>query len=94
MRLPRATEQRPPRFPAGPGTENAGRAKIPAAWLIEQAGFAKGYTHGRGGHLVAAHVGARQWTRRRGSGAQQEILALANKIAAAVEARFGIRLET
>ena len=33
----------PPRFPAGGGAENAGKVKIPAAWLIEQAGFAKGY---------------------------------------------------
>ena len=39
----------PPRFPAGPGTENAGRVKIPAAWLIEQAGFTKGFTMGAAG---------------------------------------------
>src|SRR5208283_1831130 len=39
----------PLRFPAGPGAENAGRVKIPAAWLIEQAGFAKGYTMGNAG---------------------------------------------
>ncbi len=32
----------PPRFPAGSGAENLGKVKVPAAWLIEQAGFAKG----------------------------------------------------
>ena len=70
-----------------------GLVKIPAAWLIEQAGFAKGYTMGAAGissrHTLAlvnfgsAHGGARA----------EEILALAEKIAAAVEVRFGIRLE-
>jgi UDP-N-acetylmuramate dehydrogenase len=34
----------PPRFPAGPG-----QVKLPAAWLIEQAGFAKGYALGAAG---------------------------------------------
>jgi len=34
--------KQPPCFPAGPG-----QVKLPAAWLIEQAGFAKGYVRGR-----------------------------------------------
>jgi UDP-N-acetylmuramate dehydrogenase len=40
------SEKAPPRFPAGQDTENSGRVKVPAAWLIEQAGFAKGYKLG------------------------------------------------
>ena len=78
-----------PRFPVGPGAENAGSVKIPAAWLIEQAGFQKGYTLGNAGissrHTLALinHSGA----------TAGEILALADKIAGAVEAQFGIRLE-
>jgi UDP-N-acetylmuramate dehydrogenase len=83
----------PPRFPAGPnsgsGTENEGRVKIPAAWLIEQAGFAKGYTLGNAG-ISSRHTLA---IVNRGGATAAEILALAGQITAAVEARFGIRLE-
>ena len=63
-----ATGKEPPRFPAGPGPENARRAKVPAAWLIEQAGFARGYSLGAAGYLIAAHAGARQPRRRHGRG--------------------------
>ena len=86
----------PPRFPAGPGAENAGCMKIPAAWLIEQAGFAKGYTMGNAGissrHTLAL-VNLGNATARRGGATAAEIHTLADKIASAVEARFGIRLE-
>lgn len=79
----------PPSFPAGPGPEHADRVKIPAAWLIEQAGFAKGYELGAAG-ISTKHTLA---IVNRGGAMAQEILALADKIASAVEARFGIRLE-
>jgi UDP-N-acetylmuramate dehydrogenase len=79
----------PPRFPAGPGAENAGRVKVPAAWLIEQAGFAKGYALGRAG-VSARHTLALV---NLGGATAEEVLALAGQITAAVEARFGIRLE-
>jgi UDP-N-acetylmuramate dehydrogenase len=79
----------PPRFAAGPGTENAGRVKIPAAWLIEQAGFAKGYTMGNAG-ISTRHTLA---LINCGGATASEILALAEKIRAAVVERFGIRLE-
>jgi UDP-N-acetylmuramate dehydrogenase len=71
-------------FPAGDG-----RVKIPAAWLIERAGFAKGYRLGAAG-ISSRHTLA---LTNRGGARAEEILALAEKIAAAVEARFGIRLE-
>ena len=54
----------PPRFPAGPGAENEGRVKVPAAWLIEQAGFSKGYTLGAAGVSQPSHPGAHQSRRR------------------------------
>ena len=79
----------PPRFPAGPGAENEGRVKVPAAWLIEQAGFAKGYTLGATG-ISSRHTLALV---NRGGATAIEVLALASQIAAAVEARFGIQLE-
>jgi UDP-N-acetylmuramate dehydrogenase len=90
-----ASDKEPPRFPAGAGAEKLGRVKVPAAWLIEQAGFSKGYRMGRAGissrHTLAlvnlggseGHAGA----------SAAEILALAATITEAVEARFGLRLE-
>lgn len=71
-------------FPA-----DGGLVKIPAAWLIEQAGFSKGYA------LGAAAISSRHTLAlvNRGGATAAEILALAEKIGAAVEARFGIRLE-
>ncbi|SRR6266568_1381157 len=83
------TGKQPPRFPAGKGKENEGRVKVPAAWLIEQAGFARGYTLGAAGvsqrHTLALI--------NRGGATATEILALAEQIKSAVTERFGIRLE-
>jgi UDP-N-acetylmuramate dehydrogenase len=66
-----------------------GLVKIPAAWLIEQAGFARGYKLGAAG-ISSKHTLA---LINRGDARAAEVLALAEKIAATVEARFGIRLE-
>jgi len=79
----------PPRFPAGSGPENQGRIKVPAAWLIEQAGFAKGYKLGRAG-ISSRHTLALV---NLGGASAEEIVALAGKIADAVEVCFGVRLE-
>jgi UDP-N-acetylmuramate dehydrogenase len=79
----------PPRFPAGSSPENAGRLKLPAAWLIEQAGFAKGYALGAAG-VSSRHTLALV---NRGGASANEVLELARQIDSAVEARFGIRLE-
>jgi UDP-N-acetylmuramate dehydrogenase len=84
-----AASAAPPRFPAGSGPENEGRVKVPAAWLIEQAGFAKGFQLGRAG-ISSRHTLALV---NLGGASAAEILALAAKIADAVEERFGIRLE-
>jgi UDP-N-acetylmuramate dehydrogenase len=79
----------PPKFPAGPGLDEKGRVKIPAAWLIEQAGFNKGYSLGAAG-ISSRHTLALV---NRGGATAQQILALAAQIADAVEAKFGVRLE-
>jgi UDP-N-acetylmuramate dehydrogenase len=78
----------PPRFPAGLEPENPGRVKVPAAWLIEQSGFGKGYV------LGAAGVSSRHTLAliNRGGATAQEILELAGRITDAVEAQFDIRL--
>jgi UDP-N-acetylmuramate dehydrogenase len=90
-----AGEKTPPRFPAGPEAENQGKVKVPAAWLIERAGFAKGYTLGAAAvssrHTLAlVNLGDQDG---RGGASAVEVLALASQITAAVEGRFGIRLE-
>jgi UDP-N-acetylmuramate dehydrogenase len=90
-----ASDTAPPRFPAGPGAENQGRVKVPAAWLIEQAGFAKGYRLGAAAistrHTLAlVNLGEHDGS---GGASAAEILALASQITAAVEKRFGIQLE-
>jgi UDP-N-acetylmuramate dehydrogenase len=77
----------PPQYPAGPGHD--GCVKLSAAWLIEKAGFTKGYALGRAGistkHTLALVT--------RGGATAAEILALADKIRSAVSARFGIELQ-
>jgi UDP-N-acetylmuramate dehydrogenase len=88
-RVAEVSAKEPPRFPAGPDAENAGRVKLPAAWLIEQAGFAKGYVLGRAG-VSSRHTLA---LINRGGATAEEILALAGQIRSAVEARFAVQLE-
>jgi UDP-N-acetylmuramate dehydrogenase len=63
--------------------------KLPAAWLIEQAGFSRGYA------LRAAGISSRHTLAlvNLGGASAQDVLALAGEISAAVEARFGVRLE-
>ena len=48
-----------------PGWPEAdGRVKTSAAWLIQRAGFDRGYARGRAAHLLQAHARARQPRRR------------------------------
>ncbi|HTA78323.1 MAG TPA: UDP-N-acetylmuramate dehydrogenase [Terracidiphilus sp.] len=82
----RTAGQEPPKFPAGDGSR---RVKLAAAWLIEQAGFSKGYVRGAAG-ISSRHTLALV---NRGSATAAEILTLANEIASKVEERFGVRLE-
>jgi len=89
QRIATRTGAEPPHFPAGQGSEGKGAMKIPAAWLIEQAGFPKGSRLGNAG-ISTRHTLALV---NLGGATAAEILALANRIAAAVEARFGIRLQ-
>jgi UDP-N-acetylmuramate dehydrogenase len=66
-----------------------GLVKIPAAWLIENAGFSKGYALGAAG-ISTRHTLA---LINRGGATATEILALAGRISEAVWDRFGIVLE-
>jgi len=80
----------PSRVPEGaPGwPQPDGRVKVPAAWLIEQAGFHKGYGTGTVG-LSTKHTLA---ITNRGGASTEELLALARQLRDGVEAAYGIRL--
>jgi UDP-N-acetylmuramate dehydrogenase len=66
-----------------------GKVKLAAAWLVEQAGFGKGYGNGRAG-ISTRHTLALV---NRGGASAGEVLALSSRIVEAVEAKFGVRLE-
>lgn len=66
-----------------------GYVKLPAAWLIEQAGFPKGFILGSAG-ISTRHTLA---LINRDNARAADILALSDRIVAAVLARFGIQLE-
>lgn len=76
--------QRPPAFDAGDG-----HVKLAAAWLVEQAGFPKGWTRGRVG-VSRKHALALV---NRGGATARELLATARVIRDAVRARFRVELE-
>lgn len=73
--------------PSYPAAE--GNVKIPAAWLIEQSGFAKGYQRGRAG-LSNRHTLA---VVNRGGASAAEILSLVQEIKTLVNERFGVELQ-
>jgi UDP-N-acetylmuramate dehydrogenase len=73
----------PPKYPAGEGS-----VKVPAAWLIEQAGFPKGFALGRAG-ISSRHTLALV---NLGGATARDVLALRDVIVAEVQARFGIAL--
>ncbi len=73
-----------PRFPATPG-----RTKLPAAWLIERAGFAKGFGEGAVG-ISRKHTLALV---HRGGGTTRELLALARTVRDGVAEAFGVSLQ-
>jgi UDP-N-acetylmuramate dehydrogenase len=76
---------------AAPGfPEPDGRVKTSAAWLIDHAGFAKGYGNPRGIAISTKHVLA---LTNRGAGTTAELVALAQEIARGVEAAFGVALQ-
>ncbi|WP_394838160.1 UDP-N-acetylmuramate dehydrogenase [Pendulispora rubella] len=82
-RIERTAGAAVPRFPMPDGS-----VKVPAAWLIERAGFAKGY--GRGGVSISRkHALALV---HRGNGSTRELLALAREVRDTVQSRFGVEL--
>lgn len=78
-----------PRYPAGAGPGGACEVKLSAAWLLERAGFVKGYRMG------AAAVSARHTLAltNQGGATAADILALRDAIQSRVLALFGVRIE-
>jgi len=72
-----------PRYPASPG-----KVKTAAAWLIEHAGFAKGYSIGPVG-LSTKHTLALV---NKGGARAEDVLRLAREVQTRVQDKFGIRL--
>jgi UDP-N-acetylmuramate dehydrogenase len=65
-----------------------GRTKISAAWLVEQAGFARGYGNER---VALSHKHTLALTNR-GAATTEDLLALAREIRQAVHQKFGVVL--
>jgi UDP-N-acetylmuramate dehydrogenase len=76
-------DERAPSFPA-----SEGKVKIPAAWLIERAGFQKGCSRGRVG-ISSKHTLA---IINRGGATAREVIKLAREIQERVSERFGVPL--
>ena len=74
-----------PTYPAG-----VGRTKLPAAWLIERAGFARGHS-GPGGRVSLSGKHTLALTNR-GGASTEDLLALAREVADGVRTRFGVQL--
>lgn len=75
-----------PGVPCFPGRNST---KVPAAWLVEQAGFPRGY---KLGNAAVSSKHALALTALHGARAS-EVVALARRIRDGVEDRFGVRLE-
>ncbi|MEV0012296.1 UDP-N-acetylmuramate dehydrogenase [Streptomyces sp. NPDC051840] len=73
----------PPAFPAGDG-----RMKTSAAWLIDKAGFTKGYGTGPA-RISTKHTLA---LTNRGGATTEDLLALAREVVAGVRDAFGVTL--
>ncbi len=73
-----------PRFDAG-----GGLVKVPAAWLIEQAGFGKGYSLGDGARISSKHTLALV---NSGSATTAGLITLAREIRDGVRDAFGVSL--
>jgi UDP-N-acetylmuramate dehydrogenase len=73
-----------PHFPAGEG-----RVKVPAAWLIEHSGFAKGYGAPGRARVSSKHTLALV---NAGEATTADLLALAREIVSGVQAAYGVTL--
>ena len=76
------------RYPEAPYFEFGNKVKIPAAWLIGEAGFQKGHVSGKAGISTKHNLALIN----RGGARAADIIALESEISDEVASRFGIRL--
>ena len=89
-RIAGCREEEVPQFPAGWGyAPEDGMVKLSAAWLIERAGFGKGFAMGRAA-LSSKHVLA---IVNLGNATAAEIVSLRDVVIAGVERAFAVQLE-
>ncbi len=81
-------EQDVPHWPAGPG-----EIKLPAAWLIEKAGFPKGFAESPESSVAISTRHTLALVNRSGTASCTELLKLRDHLVSVVEGEFGIRLE-
>jgi UDP-N-acetylmuramate dehydrogenase len=81
--LPECLDQKPPKYPA-----SEGQVKISAAWLVERAGFHKGFGNGRVA-ISSKHTLA---IVNRGGATAAEIVDFKNKVQQGVFKVFGVQL--
>jgi UDP-N-acetylmuramate dehydrogenase len=82
-RIKEIAAEQVPNFPAGDG-----KLKVPAAWLIERAGFHKGYHRGRVG-ISSKHTLA---IVNRGGATARDVIGLMKEIQERVAEKFGVAL--
>ena len=87
----RKFEELQARYPGLPGYPLPGGVKVPAGWLIEQAGF-KGLRRGAGAGTHGVHAQQALVLVNHGGATGQELRELAEEIIRAVRERFGIEL--
>jgi UDP-N-acetylmuramate dehydrogenase len=73
-----------PVFPAADG-----QVKVPAAWLIEQAGFGKGYPGSGAARISSKHTLA---LTNHGGASTADVIGLARQVVTGVRSAFGIEL--
>lgn len=75
------------------GEGGEGKEKLSAAWLIERAGFAKGYPGQQSGARATLSTKHTLALTNRGEATADDIVALAREIRAGVQEAFGVTLE-
>lgn len=78
---------------AVPSTTSEKKEKLSAAWLIERAGFAKGYPGVETGARATLSTKHTLALTNRGEATAEDIVALAREIRAGVQKAFGVTLE-
>lgn len=84
---------RMPRHVVPSTASGEGKEKLSAAWLIERAGFAKGYPGQQSGARATLSTKHTLALTNRGEATADDIVALAREIRAGVQKAFGVTLE-